>query len=103
MRPWQFSVGAKVERAKEHIAEFDKTKSAFLTAHQYKTVSHFNPKTSELTFTIDGNHRIPARLATITSDAVHNMRSALDICWHQAVTQGIRSARKEYFPIVRRA
>jgi len=103
VRSWAYSVGAKVERAKEHVAEFERASRAFLDANPYKAISQFNPKNGEVRFLLEGKHVIPARLAAITSDAVHNMRSALDIAWCQAWTKGAFGARKEYFPIVRHA
>ncbi|MBK7548322.1 MAG: hypothetical protein KA777_12965 [Rhodoferax sp.] len=103
MRDWAFSGGAKIERAKEHVADFERASRAFLDAHRYSAVSRYDPKRKELAFFVEGTHIVPARLASITADAIHNLRASLDILWHQAWSKGNSGKRKQYFPLVRNA
>jgi len=105
MRDWASSGGAKIERAKELIAEFERGKQSFLKDHPYSASSRFNAeeKRGQLTFVVNSNHVVPARLAAIAADAIHNLRAALDILWNQAWTKGNSDRRKQYFPLVRDA
>jgi hypothetical protein len=103
MRDWEFSGGAKIERAKEHIADFERSSRAFLEAHPYSAISQFDPKRKEVSFIVQTGHAIPVRLASITADAIHNLRASLDILWHQAWSKRTPGQRKQYFPLVRNA
>ena len=101
MRDWESSGGAKIERAKEHVADFERAAHAFLETHRYSASSQFDPKQKEMSFVVQRCHTIPPRLASITADAIHNLRASLDILWHQAWCKGIAGKRKQYFPVVR--
>ena len=103
MRDWASSGGAKIERAKEHITDFEQASRAFLETHPYSAVSQFDPRRREIGFVVQGVHAIPARLASITADAIHNLRASLDILWYQAWSKGVPGMRKQYFPLVRNA
>jgi hypothetical protein len=103
VRDWAFSGGAKIERAKEHVADFERSSRAFLEAHPYSAISQFDPQRREISFIVQKGHTIPARLASITADAIHNLRASLDILWHQAWSKGTPGQRKQYFPLVRNA
>ena len=103
MRDWAFSGGAKIERAKEHVADLELASREFLESHPYSAVSQFDPKRRELKFVVGTGHTVPARLASITADAIHNLRASLDILWHQAWSKGSSGKRKQYFPLVRNA
>ena len=100
MRDWAFSGGAKIERAKEHVADFERASRTFFDSHPYSAISRYDSKRKELTFVVEGTHTVPARLASITSDAIHNLRASLDILWHQAWSKGNPGKRKLYFPLV---
>ena len=101
MRDWESSGGAKIERAKEHVADFERAAKTFLESHRYSASSQFDPKRKAVSFVVQRCHTIPPRLAAITADAIHNLRASLDILWHQAWCKGIAGKRKQYFPVVR--
>jgi hypothetical protein len=103
MRDWASGGGAKIERAKEHIAEFERASRNFLGSHPYTAVSQFDPQSSELRFVVQSDHTIDPRLAAIAADAIHNLRAPLDILWHQVWTKGAAGRRKQYFPFVANA
>ena len=103
MRDWASSGGAKIERAKENIANFELASRTFLEAHPYSAVSQFNPQRREVRFVVQGGYDIPTRLAPIAADAIHNLRASLDILWHQAWCKGAPGKRKQYFPLVQNA
>jgi hypothetical protein len=103
MRDWASGGGAKIERAKEHISDFERARRAFLETRSYLAVSQFDPERKEIKFIVHEGAAIPVRLASITADAIHNLRASLDILWHQAWSKGVSGKRKQYFPLVRNA
>lgn len=103
MSNWTVTGGVKIERAKELISEFELASQAFLETHPFSAVSHFDPQKHEVSFLVREGHVIPARLASITADALHNLRSSLDILWHQVWSKGPSGRRKQYFPLFENA
>jgi len=82
MRDWASSGGAKIERAKEHVAEFDRAARDFLNDHPYTAVGKFQYKDQMVQYCIESDHVLPPRLAMIAADAIHNLRVPLDVLWH---------------------
>jgi hypothetical protein len=103
MRDWASGGGAKIERAKEHVAEFEVASRAFLDTHQYLAVGKFDPKEGLVQFYVESDHVIPPRLAMIAADAIHDLRVPLDVLWHQVWSGGKSGYRKQYFPFVENA
>jgi hypothetical protein len=103
MTDWASGVWAKIERAKEHIKQFDLASQDFLKTHAYSALSKFDPQSRNLTFVVQKVHTIDPRLACITADAIHNLRVPLDILWHQVWSRGAPGYRKQYFPFVENA
>ena len=101
MRDWASSGGAKLDRAKELIADFERSKHEFLEKRPYTAASQFDEKRKDgqLAFFVNDCPPVPARLAAVSADAIHNLRAALDILWNQAWTQGRAGTQKEYFPL----
>ncbi len=89
---------AKIERAKEHLAEFDREINAFIDSKPYKFISHFDP---------DGTHHVilkshtpmPIRFSTLIGDVVHNARSALDLLCTCAARLETKNLENFKFPI----
>jgi hypothetical protein len=70
----------KVERAKKHIADADQRIIA--AANAYQASSHTDLETGKQFIYYFPTDRAARReLALITGDAIHNLRSALDIAW----------------------
>src|SRR6266550_791129 len=69
----------KIDRAKQHITEFDSRITQFLSRKPYSLVSepHTDPGYERLVWKL--HEPIPADLPCILGDAIHNLRSALDI------------------------
>lgn len=67
----------KVERANEHIAEFERTLKAFTDGHRH-TVHVHGHKNGPMFFEIVFDAPLPPRLSLILSDAIHNLSAALD-------------------------
>ncbi|HXM38600.1 MAG TPA: hypothetical protein VN908_08085 [Gemmatimonadales bacterium] len=99
MPDWASGGGLKIERAKEHISEFEADSRAFLQANPYFGVSQFDQTQGRLTFVVRGPNQIPPRLSSVAADAVQNLRSSLDILWHRVWAPETAKARKVYFPM----
>jgi hypothetical protein len=103
MTDWASGVVAKIERAKEYIAEFGTDGQAFLKSHPYSAVGQLDPQSGEVSFVVRTSHVIPPRLAVIAADALRNLRIPLDIIWHQVWSKGAGGYGKLYFPFVETA
>jgi hypothetical protein len=76
MRDWASGGGTKLERAKEHIADFARSRREFLDVHPFIATSRFDSKRKQIFFIVSTSPEIPARFASITSDAIHNLRAS---------------------------
>lgn len=103
MRDWASGGGAKIERAKEHVTEFEVASRAFLKSHLYTAVGQFDAQIGMMRFHVESAPAIPPRLAAITADAIHNLRVPLDVLWHSVWSRGIPGYRKQYFPFCENA
>src|SRR5580698_8446143 len=94
------SARRKVARAREHSAAFDAAEASFFDARLHALVVEPNPKQPahevyKLRFTQD----LPDSFATLTSDAIHNLRDALDnAAYGLAVVSGQTNPRNTAFP-----
>jgi hypothetical protein len=69
----------KLERACHHINDLDGQLKAFLAEKPFKIIIHYRRKTGERAFGIKTEKPIPPHFSVIIGDAVHNLRSALDL------------------------
>jgi hypothetical protein len=72
-------VRVKIDRAKKHLSELDRSIRAFEALHPYSVMPD---KKSEPSYVIDRfwlNVDIPDEWAAVLGDCVHNLRSALDL------------------------
>ncbi|MGB7555544.1 MAG: hypothetical protein WBM04_14320, partial [Candidatus Korobacteraceae bacterium] len=88
----------KIERADKHIADF---KQRLLTSSdRYGPSFHMDGNTGEkfLYYGLDDRY-LRSDLALITGDAIHNLRSALDIAWGEIVNTVGKPSTYTKFPI----
>jgi len=78
-------VGAKVERAKEHIAHLKQEVDVFLKSEPYVVLAENDEKTGDRVFRVHIVRNIPMRLSIIAGDAIHNLRASLDYLMWQLV------------------
>jgi hypothetical protein len=70
----------KVERAKKHISDADQR--IITAANAYHATTHFDLKTGkQFLYYAPSDKNARREIALITGDAIHNLRSALDIAW----------------------
>jgi hypothetical protein len=100
MRDWASSGRVKIERANEHIADFESVTRSFFEAYPYRLVPEFDKESGHLLYRVREGAPIPLRWRAIASDAVHNLRSSLDILWRQVMyPSGGGDTRHQFFPI----
>ncbi len=71
-------VWIKVERAKEHVGNLEMLVQGFLQSKPYEVVAHDDPETGKA-FKVKVSHQPPLWWSGIVGDAVHNLRSSLDL------------------------
>jgi hypothetical protein len=88
----------KIDRAYEHIADFDWHADAYIVANASGVVVKVD--TQGIRIFPNAIVPIPSALALTLGDVVHNLKSALDYCWtgiHRAALPD--TERREVFPI----
>jgi hypothetical protein len=91
---------AKIERAKEHLAELDAEINRFVADHPYKFIVHNDPDGTRH-LVLESHQPIPIRWSTIVGDVIHNARSALDQLTTHAASVEIGTLKNLSFPIFR--
>jgi hypothetical protein len=93
----------KVERAKEHIADLQRTIRRFLETNPYKVGTKYDPQSRKLIYYVTSAEPTPARLPLFAGDAIQNLISALDHLAYQIVCSDTGDAPPNpnwiYFPI----
>jgi hypothetical protein len=90
----------KVARAKEHVNDLNTKIAEFLASNPYAVVREVETETGDHVWRIKVREQPPQRLATIAGDAVHNLRSALDLLVGQLVeANGNTPGKGTMFPI----
>jgi len=93
-------VRAKIERAKEHVRDLELPISQFEQLIANGVVAYNEPDTGDRVFRVKIPYQPPLRWATIIGDAVHNLRSSLDILVAELVRgKGNPVTRHTGFPI----
>lgn len=81
-------VRVKVERAKEHLEDLYALSRDFHRGDPYEIVPHVDPETGDVVYHAWINEQPPLRWSAVIGDAVHNLRSSLDLM----VCEVVRSA-----------
>lgn len=78
----------KIERAKKHVSDLDVCVTAFFESDRYRIVLEKNPKTRESIFRLEvRGEEVPPNFALIIGDALHNLKSSLDISYYEFVSK----------------
>lgn len=95
-------IWSKVERAKSHIEELERTVRAFLDTKPYK-VGTKRDQSGKLVYYVTMVEPVPDALALIAGDIIQNLVSALDHLAYQLVCADTKDAPPSpdwiYFPI----
>jgi hypothetical protein len=83
------TVRRKIERAGQHIREYESMEQLFLQRNPYLTVKEMDSDTGEMLWRVSIREEIPADFPTIVGDALQNLRSALDhLVWQLVLANG---------------
>jgi hypothetical protein len=98
------SVLLKANWAKDHITDLDIAMNRFFETNPYGVVKEKDAATGEYVFRFVGMSPYPRDIVGHVSDALHNLRSTLDLLvWQLVLANGIQpnenQARDIYFPI----
>ena len=90
----------KVQRAEKHVRDLNDALIDFANSDFYRLAVEDNPRygSQELVIDIDSSPEILIRCALIIGDALHNLRSALDILWWSIT---VNQTKHTHFPIRR--
>jgi len=88
----------KIERAKCHISELNSEIAEFLSHDPYGVIIEDGPNSGQCSWTIRVREEVPVHFPTILGDAVHNLRTALDILACDLVRLNQQSPKGVYFP-----
>lgn len=69
----------KLERAKYHINELNGQINAYMSDHPFEFMIRDDPKANQRTYFIKTKKPIPTNFPLLIGDAIHNLRTALDI------------------------
>jgi hypothetical protein len=90
----------KIQRAKKHIYELDSEIQGFLKRNPYLIFSEIDPDNGNKVWHVRVRKDPPPRWSAIAGDAIHNLRSSLDLLVGQLVlANGGTIADKTAFPI----
>jgi hypothetical protein len=90
----------KIQRAKKHIYELDAEVRAFLGTNPYRVFTEDEADTGDKVWRVKVSKQPPPRWSAIVGDAVHNLRSSLDLLVNQLVLANGHDATDETaFPI----
>lgn len=93
---------AKVQRANQHIRDFELAQASFIASNPYRVCVEEDPSGKNASYYISKMTPTPSELAVIAADAINNLRSALDNLAFQIVSDangGEAPTWKVYFPI----
>jgi hypothetical protein len=103
MPKWAETGQVKIERADQHVRDLERRSVAFLKAPPYRLIFKKEPETGDTVYCWKrraSHPGIPLEWGAIAGDAIHNLRSAIDILWHQATAATANRSRGTYFPFV---
>ena len=95
----RIGIDAKIDRAKKHVDNLKTEVNAFLESDAYSVVTEDDQQTGDRVFRVRIQSEIPASIAAIAGDVVHNLRSASDyLVWQLVEANGCTPDHGTEFP-----
>ena len=92
----------KVERAKQHISELNTKATIFFSQGAYQLGVRTNSESTRRALFVEAHKSIPPDFGLIIGDAIHGLRSALDLAtWEIVSPLGPKKPEKVQFPFVK--
>jgi hypothetical protein len=92
------STQLKIERAKHHVKDITEQINSYMAERPFRLVYRGKPKARNAALVTKTNKPIPQEFALIIGDAVHNLRSALDLTMYTLAVERSPSPQKIQFP-----
>lgn len=90
----------KIERAEKHILELNIIAEGLSDSDSYSLSVEFHAGKNHLRFTVNENKVISGEASVVIGDAIHNLRSTLDILYQQTLIRfGETPNKRTTFPI----
>ncbi len=89
----------KIERANQHIRDFEAKAASFFDSTVYEIGIESDPESNSDFIEIAATQTIPDSFALILGDAIHNLRSALDLAWFEIAGRDSPDPDREIFPV----
>ncbi len=91
----------KIKRAEQHIAEIEIRIAHFVETYFKSFVEYVDSKTGDLVLNYEPEQSLRFDLAPVVGDAIHNLRTALDLAWREFLGKVAPSAVDDYtkFPV----
>ena len=93
---------SKLERAEHHINDLSGCIDLFLAQQPFKLIAHYRRKAGEIAYRVKTKKSIPPELPLILGDAVHNLRTALDMMLFVMARERSPSPSNIQFPFPRK-
>jgi hypothetical protein len=91
----------RIERTKQHVADFDARTRPLLAACSDAVVLEYDEQRSECVLRIGQIPAIPPDLSAVLGDAIHNLRVSLDyLMWQLVIASGGAPSDHTMFPIL---
>jgi hypothetical protein len=92
----------KLERAEHHINDLSRNIDAFLAERPFKVIAHYHRKAGKIAYRVKADKPIPPTFSLILGDAIHNLRSALDVMLYALAHERSAAPTNIQFPFPRR-
>ncbi len=96
MPDWATNGGVKAKRAKKHIGDLAAEIAAFKQRCPYGSFTQDDPNTGEWIFYATVREEPPIEWGPIAGDAIHNLRTSLEVLWKSVYHGG--KYRRDSFP-----
>jgi hypothetical protein len=93
----------KLKRAKQHITDLSGQVDAFLAQNPFKLITVFEPAKNRVALRTKAKIPIPQEFSLIAGDAIHNLRSALDLLMYSFAKDRSPRIDKIAFPFPKTA
>jgi hypothetical protein len=92
---------ARIERAKEHLADLAALADAFLERGACDLTSHTDQETGRVSIRAKAREHPPPRIGIILGDCVHSLRSALEyVAWQLVLANDNTPTNETGFPVL---
>ena len=91
----------KLQRAETHIREVDFLVYHFLRRHNYRISQKADFQNGQFGFEVALNEMPPVEISPVLGDAIHNLRSALDVCVTANAASHGGDKESSYFPFAK--